>query len=508
MSEKRLIITNTLANGVAQFAGIVAGFLLMPWLVRSFGVTNYGLYMLAQSVVAYATVLDLGVGASLVKLVAEKASVRDGKQVSRLASTTLLFYLIIGAAVASFVAVVAFNTSAIFRVDADGARLLRNLLLVAAMTGLFTWPLNTASYLLQGFQRYTTTARTSVLIVLGNLAGTLAVVVTGQGPFVLMIVLACVSIGGGILNAIASRDLLERGSVRPWLAERAVFRQVFGLSWAVFVVQICTLVIYQQTDRLILGVFIGAAAVTLYEVAGKFQQLVVQLTAFTNSALLPLASSMGAESRESSLRTLFLRGTKYTLAMVTPIVTVLVVLARPLILKWMGPAFAVEAIAAQVFLSHQLLTPGTAVGDTIIVGLGKLKKRVPYVVGILTVGNVVIALALVRQFGVMAVVLGTAIPHLIDYPLHMRFLLREIKVPTERFWREVALPVYPLLLVPLALAVAFTYSPFMDSLAGVVSAGVVSVSAYWIALAAFALSPVEKAELAGLVERLRLRLSA
>ena len=51
-------------------------------------------------------------------------------------------------------------------------------------------------------------------------------------------------------------------------------RTILGFSWAVFVIQVCTLVIYQQTDRLVLGVFLGAAAITLYEAAGKFLGLV------------------------------------------------------------------------------------------------------------------------------------------------------------------------------------------------------------------------------------------
>lgn len=71
MSEKRQLVTNTLANGVAQFAGVISSIIFMPLLIRGFGLREFGLYMLAGSVGAYASLLDLGVGTSLAKMVAE-----------------------------------------------------------------------------------------------------------------------------------------------------------------------------------------------------------------------------------------------------------------------------------------------------------------------------------------------------------------------------------------------------------------------------------------------------
>ena len=94
------------------------------------------------------------------------------------------------------------------------------------------------------------------------------------------------------------------------------------------------------------------------------------------------------------------------------LLVVLIVVARPLLQSWLGAAFAAQALAAQILISHQVLTSGTAVGDSIIVGLGKLPKRLPYVIG-LAVANLALSLLLVRPLGIMGVVLGTAIAYLL-----------------------------------------------------------------------------------------------
>jgi O-antigen/teichoic acid export membrane protein len=137
--------------------------------------------------------------------------------------------------------------------------------------------------------------------------------------------------------------------------------------------------------------------------------------------------------------------------------------ARPLLQSWLGAAFAAQAISAQILISHQLLTSGTAVGDTMIVGLGKLPKRLPYVIG-LALANLVLSLALVQRFGILGVVIGTAVPYFIDYPLHMRLLLRAIDVPTSRWAREVLLPTYPLLVLPLIASLILVRTPLSGSL--------------------------------------------
>jgi O-antigen/teichoic acid export membrane protein len=227
------------------------------------------------------------------------------------------------------------------------------------------------------------------------------------------------------------------------------------------------------------------------------------LTGFSNSAVMPLASSLQSEGRSATLQTLFVRGTKYSLALVLPVVVVLMVLARPLLTTWMGPAFGAEALAAQLFLVHQLLTPSTAVGDAALAGLGRVHKRVPYVVWILTAGNLLVSLLLVRRLGILAVVLGTTLPHIIEYPFHLRLLLRELDVPARRFFGQVALRVYPPLLVPLGLSVFLVGTQLATTLGGVGTIAALSIGSYWLTFFVIGLDKAERIEAIRLVEALR-----
>lgn len=503
MTEKHRLIANTLANGAAQFASMATALVFMPLLIRTFGLTEYGLYLLASTIGSYAAILDFGVGAALVKHVAESAARREDRDTERFASTALAFYVVVGLAVAAILAAFALLSADIFKLTADEARLLRNLLLVMAASSLWSWPMATSNYILAGLQKYTTTARTALGVALGSAVVALAVVVLNEGPLVLVCGNVLMGLIGGLVNTyLAVREFSGR-RISIKMADTRIFRRIVSFSWPVFVIQVCVLIVYQQTDRIVIGIFLGATSVALYESAGKFQGLITQLVTFANSAVMPVSSQLQAQGRMPALQTLFLRGSKYVSVLVYPVVVALIILARPIIESWLGPAFTDQALAAQVFLSYQLLNAGISVGDNIITGMGRLRDRLPNAVGIITIGNLALSLILVTRYGILGVVIGTAVPYFIDYPLHIRYLLRTLDIPFSRWLRENVLPVYPGLLITLAISVVALYTPLVDSLPGIAAAMALAVGAYWASVFTFGMTAVERGEIAALLARIR-----
>lgn len=501
MGEKRRIVSNTLANGMAQFTAMAASLVFMPMLIRSFGAADFGLFILASSVGAYASLVDFGVGTSLVKNVAERSAAGDREGLSKYISTSLTFYIGAGLLVAVVLAAIAFMAGAIFRVTPDQARLLRNMLLIVAAASLWTWPASTGGLVLGGLQRYTLSATTALAAAIANVGVILAVLAAHQGPLALIAGQTLVAVFAAGTNTLLARHVIGDVRVRPGRADLAVFRDIVSFSWVIFVLQICTVVIYQQTDRVVLGIFLGASAITLYESAGKMQGLVTQITQFATSAVMPFAAQLGAEGRSSSIQTLFYRGTKYVMALVLPVVVGLMFFAKPIITHWLGPAFATQALAAQILLSYQLLGVGAVIGESILISRGHARRRLFNSVFVVTLGNLVLSIVLVQKIGILGVVIGTALPWIVDFPWRLRVALTEVEVSFWDWLRRAAGPVYLSLLATVAVAIAAYYTPLVDSLLGLGVAMLLAVGASWACLAAFSLTPVEKSELRGIVAR-------
>jgi O-antigen/teichoic acid export membrane protein len=507
MAEKRQLARNTMYNAVAQVAQMASAFVFMPFLIRLFGASNYGVFLLAGSVTGYLGLLDLGVGTSLTKRVAEYRARGAERELEAVVSSALVFYAVVGLIGAAAMVLLAFFAVPHFNLTPDQQQLATRMLLIAAAGPPLLWPLGVGSQVLSGLQRYDITARVSLGTVAASASVTLYVLISHEGPLFLLLAGLGVGVIASLVNLVLAKRILSTASFHPGSASRSGVVSLFSISWAVFIVQICTLIVYQQTDRLVLGVFIGATAITLYEAAAKLQGLVIQVAALPVSAILPTASQLDAQGRTDAVRSLWVRGTKYTALFVLPIVVALMVVSRTLLLRWLGPAFATQALAAQVILSYWLVNANLPVGHAMLYGLARFKALLVIVVT-QTVLNLVISLVLVQRLGVMGVVLGTTLPFFLAFPAHLWLQLRVFRLSLTDWLRDVAVRVYPPLVLPIALAFVLINGVLGQSLAGVALTLMISVGAYWVAALFVSLTPAEKTELTGFARSLRDRLQA
>ena len=504
LSEKRDLVRNTLVNGLSQSAAMVAAFVFMPMLVSAFGIQNYGLYVLISAVAAYAMLLDFGLGTALTKTVAEADATGDRTLAEQAVATATSFYSVVGVVAALAMVLMGVFATSIFHISPRDVSLLQGLLYVSAAFQLVQWPTSTARYVLAGAQRYDAIAASSLLGTVLSIAATIWVIVAGKGPIWLMGL-------NGVAMAVQSLVMVWAatrlaGARRPELrlASWNVLKKMLVFSWAVFVVQLSDVLFYQQTDRIILGVLVGAIAVGLYEASAKMNSLVLYLSGLTVSAVVPLASSMYAGGRSASLRSLFARGSKYGAALIAPLTAVIVVFADPLLVAWLGREYAGQGVVMQVLLFPHILVCVGLMGDAIVISQGRMGRRVPYIVA-QAVLNVVLSVYLVGRMGVLGVALGTAIAHVADFPIHIRFLLQETHVTFAEWLREVVAPVYPLLLLPVVICAALVRTPLAGSLLGIFASMAVALAAYWGGFYLVGLSAGERHELLAVVGSLLTR---
>jgi hypothetical protein len=71
------VTAGSMASGVLlNYLGVIVvsgvGFFLTPYLIRHLGATNYGVMALSTSMIGYASLLDFGIGISVMKLIADR----------------------------------------------------------------------------------------------------------------------------------------------------------------------------------------------------------------------------------------------------------------------------------------------------------------------------------------------------------------------------------------------------------------------------------------------------
>ena len=477
--ERRQLVANTLATTVAQLSALGIAFVLAPWLIRSFGAPAYGAYMLTAAVASFMLLFDLGLGSAVEKLLAEYLAADRLPDAGALLASVGLAFAAVGIVVMGVDLALSAGAAHVFHAAAGELPLLRQLLQVAACSALLWWPLSVGARALGGLQRYTHVAAVTAVMAAGQALAAVAVVSTGHGPVALAIASNLVNITGAAVMLVLSRRELSRRGVPGGRPSAVALRAALAFSGPVFVLQLAVQVLYHNTDRILLGMFVGSIAVTLYEGPARFVAVLVQLTGFGNNALMPFASQLEATRRTDTLDALLLRGSRYVSAFVAPLALLLAVLARPLLVTWLGPAFAAAELPAILLTALQVILVSLSVGHTVVVATGKLRGRLPVILGIVIL-NVLLSVLWVKPYGMAGVAFATVVAAAIDYPLHLRYLVRHAGLRPAAFMREVVLPVYPLLLLPAAAAIAARILGITATLTGTLITFVFCALLYWM----------------------------
>lgn len=498
----RRIALNTVAKAASIAARLVVGLALTPFILRSVGTADYGVWVLVLGFSVGGGILSiftLGIGGALVKYVAEDAARGDVAGVNRAFTASLLTYSVFG--LLGALVLVAISASPVLQwlnVPAEYATTTRLLFLLLAVQTLLELPGLAFDGILEGLQRYPTSAAIEIMRVVAWAGGVIAALAAGWGLVGLgAIQLASTALVVTALALAAKRAFpplkLSRGT------PRATYSRILRMSNHLLVIRI-TAVITQQADKIIISALLTPLLLAYYNVASYPQSLVVITLGFTASVILPLASALSATGDSSSLRALFLRGTKFTVAQSVPFAVGAFILAPYFIEAWVGPEFASAVLLARVWLAYPFFACLLQVGWNMMIGVGRVRE----VVVIQTFGaaaKVVASVALAWPFGMVGVVVGTVAGSLLSLGPYVRLFLRETRVSLSEFIREALAPGYlPALAAGVVLAAAVAVRA-PSGLVEVAVYGIGELVAFGALFYAFGMTAAERAGLLRLLLR-------
>jgi O-antigen/teichoic acid export membrane protein len=178
------------------------------------------------------------------------------------------------------------------------------------------------------------------------------------------------------------------------------------------------------------------------------------------------------------VRELLIRGTRYVLAAVSPVVVVLVVLSQPIINVWLGDRFADAAPGMAIFVSYWLLGANTGVAGSMLVAAERLRS-LNYYAWAGAVLNLGLSLLLTPHLGLEGPIIGTVVSYVALLPWFWVMVRDEFRISFREVWREAWLPAYSTAAVVAGVLLAVRLTLDVNSLPAVVAAAVVALAIGW-----------------------------
>lgn len=431
--------------------------LLTPLILNAVGTDAYGLWAVFNSLAGYFSLFDLGLNTAVTKYTAEFLVTRTRHEISRMVSTIFVVTGVIAVLTAIIIGILAIRVDAVFHMDPSLAAGARIACAVMGINVALTLVAGVIGNVIYGFQRVDLWRICGALQIACNTA--LSVLFLRMGFGLVGLAFAAViatSLVIGLYSAILTQREFQI-SVRPGLFDRQFLREVFPFSSRTFLLSLTSRALY-YSDYVIIGVFLGAAAVAPYEVAYKTCFLSTYLFSVVSTTMFPSFAEFIARGEQDRIRTLFVRIVRLSLVMAVPTGIVLMVFGRPLVELWVGSAATAPATLFAVLVAmnvcHAIGTPGAM----LLQSAGR-NRELMYAEIVNAVLNVSLSVVLIKTVGVIGVAVATLLAHLLtSFWVVLWLSCRTAGLSPLRYAMRVLLP--PLLLgVPVLLFAYLVVQP-------------------------------------------------
>ena len=400
----------------------------LPLAVRYLGAERYGVWATITTTAVWINLLDLGIANTLTNHISQAYALDDKPAAARYFTNALLLTggIAGGAAIVFAGLFPRINWTRLFNVSSQvSAAEVRHTIAAAAVLMLLALPCNLVSKLLAGYQEL---HRNNYAICAGALASlggfALGVVLRASMPVLFVMSAGCLTFAA-LLNLV-----VVVGWQRPWLLPRAslvdgaAVKQLLDSGSSFFLIQVAAVVVF-SSDNLIVSHYVGAAAVTPYNVTWRLVGLAAVLQSLIFPALWPAYTEAYAKGDVAWIRRAFATTMSATVALNTFCVAFLLLFGRGLIRIWAGPS-AVPSGALLLAMGIWAVVNGfMSVESCLLAALNRIREQAALSI-VAAVVNIALSLALVRRIGPLGVIAGTILSYLIVLVVPQTLVVRRV----------------------------------------------------------------------------------
>ena len=387
---------------------LLLGLVMLPFNTRYLGASDYGLWMLAASIVAYFPALDLGYGGAMERFVAHYRARRDAGAINEIASTLAFVFAALGLVAFVIAGGIAWNLGTMFGLAPAQARTGGIVLALVAAQISMGLPFSVFGAVVNGFQRTYLNSVVGTVAALAVAAVNVGVLM-GGGDLVTLVAATTatriISYGAYRLNAYRVYPLLR---IRPSLFRKARLREVTGFSVYVLIHDASNKINY-ASDPIVIAAVLSTGAVAVWTIAQRLAELVLRLTNQLGLVLFPIVVDCDSAQRHDRLKELLVHGTRLSLATVLPAAGALALMADEVVVGWTGTEFAAAAAVLEILALVVVVRVGGWTASTVLLGGGHIRLvSLSNLIGSMT--NVELSIVLVLTHRLPGVAVATLIP--------------------------------------------------------------------------------------------------
>lgn len=493
---KKIFNSNTKVNQLKAGAalsyismgiGYLVSIIYTPIMLRLLGQSEYGLYNLVASVVAYLGVLNFGFGSAYMRYYSRYKAQEDKEKIATLNGMFLIIFSVIGLIAVIAGTILAMNTEVIFGSELTSVELSRAkiLMMILVINLAISFPNIVFKSHIMVNERFVFLKLVQMIKTILNPFIVLPLLILGYGSVGMVVATTLLNIIIEIINLeYCIKNLRMRFSFRNF--DFNLMKEMTVFSSFIFI----NLLIDQinwNVDKFILGRFHGTVSVAVYGLAAQLNTYYLSIATTISSVFIPRVHRLVAKSKDNiELTRLFTRIGRVQFIILSLISSGLIFFGRPFINMWAGNNYDGSYLIALVLIIPVTIPLIQNIGIEIQRAKNMHQFR-SWVYFFIALANLGITIPLAKIYGGVGAAIGTAASLIIGNGFIMNWYYQaKVGLDIKYFWKQI-LSFIPALIVPMMSGLLMNkilnlYNLFYFLLCGFVYVIIFSISMWFIGM--------------------------
>lgn len=421
------------------FVQIFVNLVYVPILLNSIGDTEYGLYQLLASIIAYLSVMETSLSAGVMRFYCKYKSLGQKEEMENTLGTSRLIFWCITAAIAAVTAVLYVIFEPVFGTSLGAGEIQEGKLILILLMVNVIININNYNYVavINANEHF---AFLKILGIATQLIQPLTVVlVIRRAPYALTVVIIQVSVN--LLVALTRQWYAKvklHAAVRLHRLDKKLMREMLVFSAGIVLAAVADQ-IFWKTNQIILGQMYGTALVAVYSIGAQVYLSYMPLGMAVSSVFMPRVSKIYEVDHDMhAISELFIRVGRITLFVLALVLSGFFLYGREFVAWWAG-----EGMTDAYYIALIVMLPFTIdlmqnLGLTILQVVDKYSFRAKIYFLVAAI-NIVFTVILASAFQGIGAAVSTGVSMFIGSGLIMNWYYgKVIGLNIRKFWKNIA----------------------------------------------------------------------
>ena len=482
----------TLLSYISMGLGYLVSIIYTPIMLRLLGQSEYGLYNLVASVVAYLGVLNFGFGSAYMRYYSRYKVQEDRKKIANLNGMFLIIFSILGLISVIAGTILMMNTEVIFGSALTTGELstAKILMMILVINLSISFPSIVFTSHITANEKFVFQKLVQMIKTVANPFVVLPLLILGYGSVGMVLATTFLNITTEIINVVYCINKLKmKFSFKNF--DFILMREMTVFSSFIFI----NLLIDQinwNVDKFILGRFHGTVSVAVYGLAAQLNSYYLSISSVISSVFIPRVHKLVASNNSNNeLTLLFTRIGRIQFIMLSLIASGLIFFGKSFINMWAGKEY--DGAYPIVLL---LIIPVTI---PLIQNIGIEIQRAKnmhqfrsWVYFFIALGNLGLTIPLAKAYGGVGAAIGTAVSLIIGNGFLMNWY-NHVKVGLNMkfFWKQI-LNFIPALIAPIIFGILIKNFFILNNFFNFLGLGIIYVIIFCVSMWLFGMNQYEK----------------